>query len=269
MSAKVSAIMSVYNGEKYLRKAIESILTQTFEDFEFIAINDGSADSTPKMLAGYEEKDPRIKVIHQCNLGLTRSLNKGIQMAQGEYVARLDADDVALPERLEKQLQFMEDNPHVGVLGTAYYEIDAHGQIVGKKVFPLRDGELRKALIRYNPLFHGSAMIRRTVFERVGLYNESFLRSQDYELWFRVAKHFKLANLAEPLMMRRYEAANISVASERQQIAFALRARLKAIREGQYPWYCFAYLIRPLIAMSTPTLVKEHVRKHILRSKRW
>ena len=181
----------------------------------------------------------------------------------------MDADDIALPERLEKQVQFMEANPDVGVVGTAYYEIDAHGKIVGKKVFPLCDEALRKALIRYNPLFHGSVMIRRTVFERVGLYDESFLRSQDYELWFRVAKHFKLANLPEPLMMRRYGAANISVASERQQIAFALRARLKAIREGQYPWYCIAYLIRPLIAVSAPTSVKDRVRKHVLKSKKW
>jgi len=215
------------------------------------------------------EKNIRVKVVHQSNLGLTRSLNRGIKLAQGEYIARMDADDIALPERLERQVEFMEANPDVGVVGTAYYEIDSRGKIVGKKVFPLQDRELRRALIRYNPLFHGSVMIRKAVFEKVGLYNESFIRSQDYELWFRIAKHFKLANLPEPLMMRRYGAANISVASERQQIAFAIRARLKAIREGQYPWYCIIYLIRPLIAMRAPRLAKDYVRKYVLKSKRW
>ncbi len=267
MSVKVSVIMSVYNGEKYVKTSVESILTQTFKNFELIIINDGSTDRTPDLLGSYQ--DARIRIIHQENLGLTKSLNKGISLAHGEYIARMDADDISFPRRLERQVQFMEDNLDIGVVGTAYYEIDDQGRIVGKRVFPLSDDRLRKALIRYNPLFHGSVMIRRTVFERVGLYNECFLKSQDYELWFRVAKHFRLANLPEPLMMRRYGAANISVASEREQIAFALRARLRAIREGQYPWYYIVYLTRPLIAMNTPALIKNHVRKHILKSKRW
>lgn len=265
---KVSVIMSVYNGEKYVKHAVESILAQTFKDFEFIIINDGSNDKTPEILATFD--DPRIKIIHQTNnIGLTKSLNKGIQMAQGKYIARMDADDIALPERLERQVKFMDANPDVGIVGTAYYEIDANGRIVGKKVFPLHDKELRKVLIRYNPFFHASVMIRRTVFEQVGLYDESFLRAQDYELWFRVAKRFKLANLPEPLMMRRYEKSNISISSEREQIAFALRARLKALKERAYPWYCVIYLIRPLIAMNTPTLIKDYIRKYILKSKKW
>lgn len=264
---KVTVIMSVYNGEKFVGSAIKSILAQTFNDFEFIVINDGSTDKTSEILATFD--DQRIKVIHQSNMGLTKSLNKGIQLARGEYIARMDSDDVALPERLEKQVKFMDANPDVGVVGTAYYEIDACGKIIGKKTFPICDKELKKVLIRYNPLFHGSVMIRRSVFEQVGLYNEQFQKSQDYELWFRVIKHFKLANLSEPLMMRRYTPTNISVAYERQQIALALKVRFKAIREGQYSWYYIFYMIRPTIVMYTPTIVKDYIRKYILKSKKW
>lgn len=267
MPVKVSVVMSVYNGEKYVKTAVESILAQTFTDFEFIIINDGSTDGTARILSNYQ--DARVRLTHQEHLGLTRTLNRGIRMARGEYIARMDVDDISLSERLKKQVDFLEDNPDVGVVGTAYYEIDSEGRTIGRKIFPVEDEELRKALIRYNPLFHGSVMIRKSVFDQVGLYNESFIRAQDYELWFRIARHFKLANLPDLLAMRRYEDMNISVSAEKQQISFAISARIKAIREGQYPWYNCAYLLRPFIAAKSPSAIKKWIRKRILKSRKW
>ena len=267
MAPKVSVVMSVYNEERHVEEAIRSILDQTFKDFEFIVVDDGSTDKTPQILRSFS--DPRLKIIRQRNMGLTKALNRGISLAEGEYIARMDADDVSLPERLERQVKFLDENPEVGIVGTAYYEIDAEGRILGRERFPTRDEDLRKVLIRYNPFFHASVMIRRTVFEKVGLYDESFPYAQDYELWFRVARHFKLANLPEFLMMRRYEMKNISVALERQQIKCAVRARLKAIREGQYPRYCYIYVVKPALALVTPAPVGNWIRRHILKSRKW
>jgi glycosyltransferase involved in cell wall biosynthesis len=264
---KVSVIMSVYNCEKYVKHAVESILAQTFTDFEFIIINDGSTDRTPVILQAYN--DPRIRIIQQSNSGLTKSLNRGIRLAQGEYIARMDGDDVSLPERFEKQVDFLDKNHEVGVVGTAYYEMDHKGRIVGQKIFPTEDKELRRVMIKYNPINHTSAMIRKAVFEKVGLYNETFPRAQDYELWFRVVKCFKIANLPDLLTMRRYDDTNISIAAEQQQIRFGIYARIKAIGEGQYPWYCSIYLFRPLIAMKAPGHLKAWIRKYILKSKKW
>lgn len=268
--AKVSVIMSVYEVSPYLKISVESILNQTFKDFEFIVVDDGSTDYTLNILRSYQEKDDRIKVIvNEKNMGLTKSLNKAIKIAKGAYIARIDADDASLPGRLEKQVDFLDDNVEVGMAGTAYHEIDSDGRIIGGKVFPALDHEIKKALIKYNPFFHGSVMIRKIAFEKVGLYDEAFHWAQDYELWFRMAKYFKLANLPEFLNMRRYYNTNISFALEQEQIRFALRARLKAIKEKQYPVYCYVYLLRPFIAMKTPDPTKKLIRKYILKSKRW
>lgn len=264
---KISILMSVCNGEKYLKKAIDSILEQSFRDFEFIIVDDGSCDNTLEILKDYAEKDSRIEIIkNEKNIGLTKSLNKAIQEAKGEYIARMDADDIALPERLKEQIEFLEKNPEIGLLGTGYYEI-VDNKIISKKYFPPTDEKLRKILIKYNPFFHASVMLRKSVIQKVGLYDECFKRAQDYELWFRIAAESKMANLSELLMMRRYDFENISIRNENEQLEWAIKIRKNVILKGQYSIWNVIYLIRPYIVLKMPIKVRRVLRKYLLKSK--
>lgn len=262
MYSKVSVIMSVYNGERFLSESIESILNQTFNDFELVIINDGSTDNTEKILESYN--DSRIKVFNQKNVGLTKSLNKAIKLSRGEYIARMDADDCALPERFQKQVNFLDVHTDIGMIGTQNMVIDEQGKVIGKKRYPVSDNELRKVLIKYNPFLHASVMIKKEVFETVGLYNENKIRGQDYELWFRIAKHFKLANIQENLMLQRWRGDNTSLLNENEQYRISVNTRLEVINRKQYPLWCTIYLIKPFTLSKVPIFVKNFFRKYLL-----
>ena len=173
---RISIVMSVYNGEKYLREAVNSILNQTFKDFEFIIINDGSTDGTREILESYN--DPRIILIHKGNMGLTQSLNKGIALAKGKYIARQDADDISLPERLEKQIEFLERNEKVALLGTAIEIIDEIGNYLQTIKPPTDDSSIRKGIKQNNYFCHGSVIFKRQGFFELGGYREFFLRNR-------------------------------------------------------------------------------------------
>lgn len=188
--------MSVYNGEQYLQEAIESILNQTYSDFELIIIDDASTDSTPQIIQSY--RDPRIRVIRNNeNLGLTKSLNKGLTLAKGEYVARMDADDISLPERFEKQVAFLDSHPEVAVVGTAKQLINRRGTILGTYIPPLQPQY--RDFLKTNLITHGSVMVRREILKAYGGYNELFRKSQDYALWLEMAKQHKLINIPDVL----------------------------------------------------------------------
>jgi len=190
--------MAVYNGEKYLRQAVESILHQTFTDFEFIIVDDGSTDTTPAILDAY--RDPRIVRLRNVrNLGLAGALNRGLEVARGRYIARQDADDLSYPTRLEQEVAFLEAHPQVGLLGTAYDVIDAEGHWVGRVSPPTDNETLQRALVRRNCFGHGSVMMQRLVVKQVKGYEESFSAAEDRDLWLQLAERAHLANLAEPL----------------------------------------------------------------------
>jgi len=221
LSPIITVLISVYNGESFLTEAIESILDQTFTDLEFLIIDDGSTDSSPSILANYAQKDCRIRIIRNpTNIGLTKSLNKGLDLAQGQYIARMDADEASLPGRLEKQSLFMKDNPEVGVCGTYYFTNGATIKL------PCNHEEITCGLIWNNTLAHPATMIRRSVVEKNRLrYDERYRYAQDYEFWFRCGKHARLANLPEPLLIRRGHADQISVRSSDEQTLAARRIR--------------------------------------------
>lgn len=200
---KISVIMSVYNGEKFLEEAVLSVLNQTYKDFEFIIIDDGSTDSSLEMLGGFEKKDERIRLVSRKNKGLTPSLNEGIKLAQGEYIARMDGDDISMPERFEKQLDFLEKNKEIALCGTWAINIDENGNEIGEYKTPTTHKEIKKMILFHNPFIHPSVMIRKSVFEKVGLYSEHFKHIEDYELWTRVLAHFKTANIQEFLLKYR------------------------------------------------------------------
>lgn len=187
-SPRITVLMAVHNTPShYLDAAIESILAQTFRDFELLIVDDGSDESTYLRLQLQAARDPRI-VVHRLkeNIGLTRALNTGLELARGVYIARQDADDVSLPERLDRTLAFLEDNPQLSAAGTQVSLIDAEGHTVGSMRC---ESELNR-LKRRNTLVHGSMMFRKAAIERIGRYDERMRLSQDYEVYLRMMRRF-------------------------------------------------------------------------------
>ena len=201
----VSVLMPVYNGEEYLGEAIESILNQTFRDFEFIIINDGSTDHSAEIVQSYD--DPRIRYFEsEQNMGLARSLNRGLALARSPYITRMDQDDISLPERLAKQVDSLNAHPEVGVLGCAVQLIDAGGKLSNIQRYPAEHGVLRWHLCFKSPIAHPTVMMRREVVARVGGYSIDIVHAEDYDLWRRLSWVTHLSNLEEVLLCyRRHE----------------------------------------------------------------
>ena len=231
----ISVIMSVFNGEKYLRESIESILNQTYSDFEFIIINDDSSDKTGDVLKKYKEKDFRIKIINNDNnIGLTKSLNKALKIVKGDYIARHDGDDISLKERFEKQMEFLKIHPEIKLLGTFGYSIDNESNILRKEIFAISDQEIKKLFIKKNQFIHGSVIIEKKTLDKTGFYNEEFKTSQDYELWFRILAIAQVANLPLFLVKKRYLPGMMSLEKEKVQLRNTLFLQRKAIKKGDY-----------------------------------
>ena len=199
----VSVIMAVKNGGQEVRQAVESILNQTLTDFEFIIINDGSTDETLKVLAEYQ--DPRIHVYSQENEGLARSLNRGLSLAVGVYIARQDHDDISLPTRLEKQVSFLKNHPDCGLLGTAAEIWGPDGSLNRRHEHPLDAATLTFDLIFNNPFVHTSWMFPSKVISHIGYYTIDPEREppEDYEYVSRISRQFSVANLPEALVIYR------------------------------------------------------------------
>jgi len=206
----VSVVLSVRNGAADLPKAVDTILAQTFGDFELIAINNGSTDGTAAVLDGL--RDPRVRVVHQDDMGLAAALNRGIALARGRYVARQDHDDWAKPTRLEKQVAFLEGNPDCALVGTRA-EIWVGDERTGRvHDHPIRDADLQFDLLFDNPFVHSSMMLRKSALDEVGGYSTDRLRQppEDYELWSRLARRYEVANLPERLTIYREVPSSLS-----------------------------------------------------------
>lgn len=209
----VSVVMPAYNAEKYLREAIDSILTQTFDNFELIIINDGSTDNTEAIIQSYS--DPRIVYLkNEQNAGICVTLNKGLDAAHGRYIARMDADDIAMPDRLSTQVTYMDSHPETGALGS---DIEIFGEEESTHIFrQLHTPEECAAGLLFNPCFaHPSVIIRRSVLTDNKLhYKDEFRGLEDYELWWQIARHAELDNIPRPLLRYRHhrgqETQNVS-----------------------------------------------------------
>lgn len=214
----VSVLMSVHNDLPYLRESVDSILNQTLGDFEFILIDDGSTDGSGDFLKGLS--DPRVKLlVNPSNIGLTASLNLGLEIARGKYIARMDADDICELRRLESQVNFLEAHPPIGIAGCSRHLIDEAGNTVA--IAPALEGDLaiRWKCLMGNPFAHPTVMLRRSVLLDHALrYNPAYRTAQDYELWTRLLPCSQAANLPEPLV--RYRLRNgISRGSKSQQLS--------------------------------------------------
>lgn len=226
----VSVVMGVFNGERYLRECVDSILSQTFRDFEFIIIDDGSADGTAAILESFAQNDARVRVYHQENRGHAESLNRGCGLARGKYIARMDADDIALSDRLRRQIDFLENHDEVGVLSGAFEFIDPNGKTLQTQQLPVTDDEIRSRLRLRNglPLLHPGIVMRREVFQAVGGYRRAFEDAEDYDLWVRMGKECQFSNLEAVLLRYRLHPDQVSCRKLRTQTLGALAASVLA-----------------------------------------
>lgn len=213
--------MAVYNERPYLEKAVQSVLDQTFDDFEFIIVNDGSTDGSKAVLDRFEQNDDRIRLVHQENRGLIASLNRGIDMAEGKYIARMDGDDISHPERFGQQVRFLEDNPEIGILGTQAGKIDAEGNVrEGWKRSLPTDSDAATWRLLFNSCFcHPTVMMRHSVAENLGGYAEWAEVAEDYELFSRAVLQTQLVNLPDTLLKHRRHEASVAVENRKQNIS--------------------------------------------------
>jgi Glycosyl transferase family 2 len=203
----VSVIMPVYNAQEYVGQAIESILGQTFTDFEFLIFNDGSGDDSRNIIKKYAASDARAILIDDIqNQGYVARLNAGIAMARGRYIARMDADDISLPERLARQVSFMEANPQVGVCGTWF---KLFGQADGEIQHPVEHEDIKLGLLRHNSLGHPTVLARASLL-RENLYDPGFEPSEDYALWAKLSSITRLHNIPEVLLHYRWHQGNVT-----------------------------------------------------------
>jgi glycosyltransferase involved in cell wall biosynthesis len=265
MSALLTVLMSVYNGEEYLDEAIESILNQTYEDFQFLIIDDASTDRSPRMLQKWANHDDRIRLmLNEHNQGLGAVLAQGMRDADTPLVARMDADDVAHPERLQRQVEYMKANPEVGVLGTFAVDVDEHGQIVKPRRFPVTHEEICQ-LLWTNPILHPTVMMRRREILAAGNYDPDLRKRQDYDLWFRCAEAgLRFANLPEPLLEYRftddyYRRNDLGVAWLQAKIGW------RGCRRTNAPWIAYIGVAVPFLRALLPRPLNALVHRILER----
>lgn len=192
---KVTVLMPVYNAERYLKESIKSILNQTFTDFEFLIINDGSTDKSVEIIESF--KDSRIRLVHnEQNMNLVPTLNRGLELSLGEYIARMDGDDIAYPERLQKQVDFMDNNVEIGICGSWIQFFDGADGVIK---YPTLPEEIKSQLFFVNSLAHPTVIMRKALLQEYNLKYERRL-AEDYDLWQRASFCFKLANIPEVLL---------------------------------------------------------------------
>ncbi len=204
--------MSVYNGIAYLHEAVESILNQTFRDFDFIIIDDGSVDGATDLLRKYAEDDKRIRLVIQENIGLTRSLNRGLSMASGELIARMDPDDIALPTRFEKQMAMFHNHPSLVLLGCEAGLIDEAGRLYGKRGHSQSHAEIRRRLLAGDggALTHPAIMFRTGAAQAIGGYDENMPTAQDLDFYLKLSEVGVVANLKETLLLWRQHSGSVN-----------------------------------------------------------
>ena len=232
MTPEVSVLMPVRNGAAFLTAAVESILHQDFTEFELIIVDDGSTDATPMLLADFAARDKRLVLLQQPALGLVAALNRGLAAARAPLVARMDADDVAMKQRLGLQLAFLAANPEIALVGSAMEVIDAQGRPLRNMNLPTTPQEIRKILPVRNCIAHPTVMFRRAAVAGVGGYRAQFAQAEDYELWLRLSERHALAALPAPLLQYRQHLHQITWLSHEQRILSELTASAAAEVRG-------------------------------------
>jgi glycosyltransferase involved in cell wall biosynthesis len=219
----VSVVLPVRDGERFVREAVESVLAQTYADLELIVVDDGSADATSEILRGF--RDDRLRVLRQEPAGLVAALRRGVAEARAPLVARMDADDVSEPARLERQAELLERRPRVGMVATWTAVIDEVGRELRREVLPSAHQDLARRLLLRNPFQHGSVVVRRDALEAAGGYRDDYGANEDYDLWRRLARSWELACVPEVLYRYRVHGGAVT---QTDPDRIARRERLRA-----------------------------------------
>lgn len=232
---KISVIMPNYNCWKYLAEAIESILNQSFTDFEFIIIDDGSTDDSWEVIQKYAKTDKRIKALrNEKNMHIVYSRNRALQLSNWEYIAFLDSDDSAYPERFQAQLDFMElpENSDIGMCGTNIDIINSESVKTWEKKFPETNQQCRDSIWYRNPFGQNTVLIRKECFDKVWLYDDEYRNAEDLDMWIRIGEHYKLYNIQKNLSTYRIFEHNSIMKQQKLMIRSALKARRNAMKLG-------------------------------------
>jgi len=241
----VSVVMSAYDTpKKFLSKSIESVLDQSYENFEFIIINDGADRLTSEILNTYAKKDVRIRLVIQDNMGLTKSLNRGVLLAKGKYIARQDTDDLWMTEKLKQQLDIVESKKNIVLVGTYCRVLDKDFNDITDSLSGFNDRlniigteEIRKALTKFNPFCHASILVNAEVLKKLSSYNDSYTYSQDYELWVRIMHKHEAMIIPDALTKKIFHSESITGGSKRsKQRLLGLKARYKAMQYFNAPF---------------------------------
>jgi glycosyltransferase involved in cell wall biosynthesis len=253
----ISVVMPVHNGERFLAEAIDSVLQQTYAHFELIIVDDGSTDRTGDILAGYASRDDRIIVCrHPKNLGITATRNHGFRIARGSFLAVMDADDISLPHRLERQLRFLQSHPEIGLVGASVRRIDQCGHRGKVATYPSQPAHVAWAMLFFNPVAHPVTMMRRDAVDASAVYSHDYPVAEDYALMLKVSRSARVTNLDEVLLLYRVWTGNISKRPDLEQhaaraVQHAVRALGQEISEAQ------AHALQGLSRDRYPTVVSE------------
>lgn len=232
MEHQVSIILPAYNAEKYIGLAIESILHQTLKNFELVVVNDASTDSTKSIIEMYASKDSRIKVINnERNLYIGGALNKALAVSSNEFVARMDADDIAEPTRLEKQLNVLLSDDSIAVVGANIELIDEEGKTLGKREYPNTNAKLKSKIFKYSPFAHPVVMFRKSAVLEFGGYDPTKSPSEDLDLWFKIGTKYKFASVNECLLKYRVFKNSHSNKRLKNTELITLKIRLDAVKK--------------------------------------
>jgi len=242
-----------YNKAKYLPETIESVLHQTYENFEYIIIDDCSTDDSWDIISNYASKDERIKAYRNNeNLKIVKTRNKGFQYSSKEakYFAILDSDDVSTLERLEKQVNFLEENPRYGLIGSDLIVIDEESKEIGYRKYASSDFDIRKVITRLNPIAQSSVLIRKEAIQEVGFYDEKWSVCQDYDYWLRIGINWKLKNFDKSLIKYRLSRTQVKITNLKETIQNTYLIQKKAIKEYNYDDSIYNKFYRLILRLS-------------------
>lgn len=239
----VSIVMSTYNDALFLEKAIRSVIKQTFKNWEFIIINDASVDNTDSILRKFRQKDKRIIYIkNDKNFGLTRNLNRGIDIAKGEFIGRIDGDDYWTDKtKLRRQVDFMQQNPGYGMVGCFAHAIDSSDRKLFEIVYPSKDEDIRKIMLRHGPFVHSSVLIRKSILFRIGKYNNTHTHSEDYDLYLNLGTVSSFFNI--PKFMVNYRVNPLGISQTKYMLQSKEVIKIMKKYRKQYPGFLFGYFL--------------------------
>jgi glycosyltransferase involved in cell wall biosynthesis len=268
----VSVLVATYNSEDFIEKTLDSLLEQTYKDLEILVCDDTSSDSTVNIVKSYQEKDNRIVLMQNSkNLGISLNMNNGIHKAKGEYIAILDADDWAYPYRIEEQVKVMEQDKNV-VLCSGYMHIcDENLNVKTLRKYPLTDKEIRKAIVRYNPISHPASMWRKSAILKTSLYNKRFPINRDYDLLVRISEFGKYQNIPKPLIKYRVRKESETGKRVRQTQWYAFYIQMKAHFEYGFPlkFFDITFLIGRMVAtIVLPSGLQRHIANNFSKIRK-